>query len=184
MRRGIPVAVVCLVLVALAGVDLLATSIQTDGSVMMSTAGSGENGSFSSRAMAVDAAQLSRSVSFDEGPGYDLVVQAAGPVLISEVASSLLSREELADLCLFLDRQSGLEPGEAMMFLSGLMDHGSYASTRSVGSGLVGLSTMNGTGMVMLGSRMEGNESVLSRGFVSGNLSVRDLVRAGGVYDP
>jgi hypothetical protein len=59
-------------------------AISTDGCVMLTTTGSDENGSFSSRAMALDVADLHRSGMGDADTKSDLAVRSTGPLLFSD----------------------------------------------------------------------------------------------------
>ncbi|WP_146201096.1 hypothetical protein [Methanospirillum lacunae] len=63
---------------------------------------------------------------------------------------------------------------------TGMLQNGSYEISRVVGSGLTGGTVVNGSGMIGFGSQFEGNDTQKTRGFVSGNMSVRDFVSYGG----
>ncbi len=171
---------ICLVLAGLACADYLATTISTDGSVMLATAGSDENGSFVSRAMALDSTQVSRSVSGEEEMRSDLTVRGSGPILFSDSTFGILKRPDIRDICEFFSIPYDHDTGEAFVYSSGILKGGNYSIMRSTGSDLFGMTTVNGSGMVLLGSQTYGNRSMESRGFVSGNMSVSDLVRYGG----
>ena len=171
---------VCFIIAGLVGADYLATSINTDGSVMLATSGSDANGSFASRTLALDSAQVSRSFTGSDEMNADLSVRAAGPVLLSDYASGVLGQDEIRKLCTFLDMPSYQQTREASLFLSGIVDQGEYETSRTIGSGLAGISGVNGTGLMIFGSQGQGNRSLQSHGFVSGNMSVRDIVRYGG----
>jgi len=173
------VGLVCLILAGLAGADYLATSVSTDGSVMLATTGSDLNGSFVSRAMGVDAVRLVRTVSGDEGR-HDLVISGSGPVLVSDALSAVLKREEVRDRCVFLDAGGERAVGEASMFTSGILHGGEFDASRAIGPDLSGETHVNGSGLMAFGSLISGNRSLRSRGFVSGNLSVEDIFRNGG----
>ncbi|MDD1728312.1 MAG: hypothetical protein LUQ50_04480 [Methanospirillum sp.] len=171
---------ICLVLAGIAGADYLATTISTDGSVMLATAGSDENGSFVSRAMALDSAQVSRSVSGEDEMQSDLSVRGSGPILFSDSTFGILKRPDIREICDLFSIPYDHETGEASMYSSGILQQGTYSIMRSTGSDLFGMTTVNGSGMMLLGSQTQGNRSMESRGFVSGNMSVSDLVRYGG----
>ncbi|MDD1729998.1 MAG: hypothetical protein LUQ50_13125 [Methanospirillum sp.] len=172
--------VICLLGVGLMGADYLATTITTDGSVMLATSGSDENGSFASRTMALDSSQVSRTVSGSDELNTDLTVRGAGPVLLSEYASAILHQPGINELCVFFDHTQDQTTNDASMYLSGIIDPGGYELSRTIGSGLSGTSQVNGTGMILLGSQNSQNRTLESHGFVSGNLTVKDLVRYGG----
>jgi len=55
-----------------------------------------------------------------------------------------------------------------------------FAASRVVGSGLTGGLDVNGSGMMSFGSQNNGNNSLRSSGFVSGNMTIRDFVKYGG----
>ena len=175
---------ICLILAGLAGAEYLSTAISTDGCVMLTTAGSDENGSFASRAMALDAADLHRSVSGDADTQSDLVVRSQGPLLFSDYASALWKRPDLKSMCSLLFTPDNQDHREALTFSSGIVRQGEYLTSRVIGGGLSGETSLNGTGLLAFGSQGEGegegNRSVSGHGFVSGNMSVRDLVRYGG----
>ncbi|WP_319579661.1 hypothetical protein [uncultured Methanospirillum sp.] len=175
----VAVGLICLILAGLAGADYLATSISTDGSAMLATSGSDQNGSFVSRVMGVDAARLVRTVSGDDGV-HDLVVSGSGPVLVSDFASTLLRNPEIRDRCIFLDAGSDRSLGEASVYTSGILQKGEYDASRAIGTDLSGETQVNGSGLLAFGSVGSGNRSLKTRGFVSGNLSVQDFFRYGG----
>ena len=85
--------------------------------------------------------------------------------------------------CAFLDTPSDQQVGEASLYLSGIVGPGEYDSSRTIGGGLVGETAVNGSGLVLLGSERSGNRSLNSHGVITGNMSVRDLVRYEGVDD-
>ncbi|MFH0968574.1 MAG: hypothetical protein V1862_12910 [Methanobacteriota archaeon] len=123
--------------------------------------------------MAFDTSQVSRSVSGEEE-------MRSGPILFSEYASGILKITDIRELCAFLSIPYDHDAGEASLYSSGILHQGEYDATRTTGSGLFGMTTVNGTGMVFFGSQSQGNRSMESRGFVSGNMSVSDIVRYGG----
>ncbi len=170
---------VCILFAALAGADYIATTITTDGSAFLSASGSDTNGSFAERAMAVDTARLTRTISGDE-PGIDLVVSGSGPVLVSDYASGLIQESESRNHCLFLDEDGERSLGETSVYSSGIFNGAEYAVSRAIGSVLSGGTRVNGSGLLAFGFQGLGNRSLQSRGFVSGNLSVQDLFRYGG----
>lgn len=172
-------ALICLVISGLAGADYLATTISTDGSVMLTSAGSDLNGSFASRVMASDRAEVHRSVSGSETES-DLTVRSSGPMLFSDFASAIWKRSDLNKVCTLLVGQDDQDEGEVSVYSSGIIRRGEVDTVRQVGSGLSGQTSVNGTGLLVLGSQSERNRSLGSRGFVSGNMSVQDLFRYGG----
>ncbi len=176
---GIMAGVAFILGLGLIGTDYLATTITTDGSVMLATSGSDGNGSFASRTMALDSSRVSRSVSESDELNTDLTVRGTGPILLSEYTSSIVHQPGISELCAFLDNPTDRKTDGASMYLSGIIDPGEYELTRTLGTGLAGTSLVNGTGMLILGSQSNGNRSLESHGFVSGNMSVKDLVRFG-----
>jgi len=180
MKREYLIAgLVCIIFAGLAGADYLATSISTDGSVMLTTSGSYPNGSFSSRAMALDSAHLVRTFPGDES-GEDLVVSASGPVLFSDYASASVTGPEIMDHCMFLKETGERSLGEASVFTSGILHGGEYEISRDTGSDFSGETQVNGSGLLAFGFQGLWNRTLDSRGFVSGNMSVQDLFRYGG----
>jgi len=183
-KECIIVGMICLILAGLAGAEYLSTAISTDGCVMLTTSGSDDNGSFTSRAMALDAIDLHRSVSGDADTESSLAVRSAGPVLFSDYASALWRRPDLKSMCSLIFSPDSLSQREASAFSSGIIRQGEYTVSRAIGAGLSEETSLNGTGLMLLGSHGEGegevNRSVSGHGFVSGNMSVRDLVRYGG----
>ncbi|WP_319579721.1 hypothetical protein [uncultured Methanospirillum sp.] len=175
---------ICLILAGLAGAEYLSTAISTDGCVMLTTAGSDDNGSFASRAIALDAADLHRTVSGEVNTQSDLVVRSQGPLLFSDYASALWKSPDLKSMCSLILTPDNQEHQEASTFSSGIVRQGEYITSRAIREGLFGETSLNGTGLLLFGSQGkgegEGNRSVSGHGFVSGNMSVRDLVRYGG----
>ena len=171
---------ICLILASLAGAEYLSTTISTDGCVMLTTAGSGENGSFVSRAMALDTADLRRSVTGDDETQSDLAVRSAGPLLFSDYVSGFWKQPDLKSLCSLLYTPDGHDQREASAYSSGIVSQGEYATMQSIGSGISKETSLNGTGLLLFGSEGEGNRSVSDHGFVSGNMSFRDLIKYGG----
>ncbi|HWQ64079.1 MAG TPA: hypothetical protein VN429_06650 [Methanospirillum sp.] len=173
------IALICLVISGLAGADYLATTISTDGSVMLASAGSDENGSFASRVMASDKAEVHRSVSGSDETESDLIVRSAGPMLFSDFASAIWKGSDLNRVCALLRSPDDLNDGKVSVYSSGIIK-GEVDTVRQVGNGLSGQTSANGTGLLVLGSQSESNRSLGSRGFVSGNMSVQDMIRYGG----
>ncbi|MDD1730420.1 MAG: hypothetical protein LUQ50_15300 [Methanospirillum sp.] len=179
MKKECVVGMTFAILIGLAGADLIATTISTDGSALLSTSGSDANGSFASRVMTVDTARLVRTVPGDES-GDDLVVSGSGPVLFSDFASALLMGSEVWDRCRFLDTVSDRSPGEVSVYTAGILQGGEFDASRTIDSGLSGATRVNGSGLFAFGFQETGNRSLKSRGFVTGNMSVQDLFRYGG----
>ncbi|HWQ64949.1 MAG TPA: hypothetical protein VN429_11075 [Methanospirillum sp.] len=180
MKRECLIGIFCLIIAGFAGADYLATSISTDGSVMLTTSGSDVNGSFTSRALAVDGVNVVRSALGGESLDSDLSIQSSGPVLVSDYGSVLQMPSDIMDLCKFLDAGSDRSLGEASIFTSGILQGGGYDASRTIDSGFSGSTRVNGSGLLAFGSQGSSNQSLKSRGFVSGNLSVQDLFRYGG----
>jgi len=180
MKREYLIAgLVCIIFAGFTGADFLTTSISTDGSVMLTTSGSDPNGSFSSRAMALDSAHLVRAFSGDEN-GEDLVVSASGPVLFSDYASLLLMKSGILERCRFLDNDTDHPVGEVSVFTSGILQKGEYDTSQVIGADLSGSTKVNGSGLLGFGFQGSDNRSLRSRGFVSGNMSVENIFRYGG----
>jgi hypothetical protein len=176
--RGILIAIVCLLLAGPLCADLIATTISTDGSVMLKTSGSDENGSFTSRILSRDDSHVTRTAGDDKGLFEDLTVRGSGQTLFSEYADALLSTSGIKTICAFLDTPHEDER-YADAYTSGIIQGGGYTSSRSISQGLSGRTAVNGTGLVFLGSDTEGNRTFRTSGFVSGNLSVDDMVKYG-----
>ena len=172
-------ALICLAILGLAGADYLATTISTDGSVMLASAGSDANGSFASRVMASDRAEVHRSVSGSDETESDLTIRSAGPMLFSDFASVILKGSDLNKVCTLFAGQDDRNDGEVSVYSSGIIK-GEVDTVRQVGSGFSGQTSVNGTGLLVFGSQSESNRSLENRGFVSGNMSVQDLFRFGG----
>ncbi len=176
----IVVGALCFILAGLVGSDYLATSISTDGMAMLATSGEDSNGSFTSRVMTLHPAQMSRSAFGDGELSEELSVQGSGPVLFDEFGSARMQPVRIDERCSFLQQYTDHGLKEASRYLSGILYSGSYESSRQIGKEFSGMTGVNGSGMVVLGSQILGNRSLMSQGFVSGNLSVRDMFRYGG----
>ncbi|WP_409199196.1 hypothetical protein [Methanospirillum lacunae] len=172
------IAVACLLLAGPLCADLIATTISTDGSVMLKTSASDENGSFTSRILSRDESQVTRTAGDDNGLYEDLAVRGSGQTLFSEYADALLSTRGIKTICAFLDTPDTHE-GNAAAYSSGIVQGGGYASSRTISQGLSGRTAANGTGLIFLGSESQGNRSFKTGGFISGNLSVEDMMTYG-----
>ncbi|WP_319578178.1 hypothetical protein [uncultured Methanospirillum sp.] len=82
--------------------------------------------------------------------------------------------------CTFLTESRVQAAQVSDLYTTGMLQNGSYEISRVVGSGLTGGTVVNGSGMLGFGSQSEGNDTLKTRGFVSGNMSVRDFVKYGG----
>lgn len=169
-----------LVLAGFAGAGFTATTILTDGSAMLSSAGSDTSGGFSFRALALDDARIVRTMADDAAMEVDQAVRGTGPVLFSEYAAQAGQVFGPRGQCLFLPLTGDDDEEESVRYATGILHGGSVDSSGSVGSGLVAESSVNGSGMLLFGSALQGNRTMVSRGFVTGNLSVHDLIRQGG----
>lgn len=170
----------CLVLAGLAGGGFIETSVLTDGSAMLSSAGSDENGVFSSRAMALDDARIVRTMTDGAALTVDQAVRGTGPVLFSEYVVQAGTVFDPRGSCIFLPLSEDEGKGDSFRYATGILQAGSVDSSGSVGSALLTESSVNGSGMLLFGSALQGNRTMVSRGFVTGNLSVHDLIRQGG----
>lgn len=171
---------ICLIFAGLAGAEYLSTAISTDGCVMLTTAGSDENGSFASREMALGATDLHRSVRGGADMESDLAVRSAGPLLFSDYTAALWDYSDLPGMCSLIFSPESRDRQRAAAYSSGIVRQSEYVTSRSIGEGLSGLTSLNGTGLMVFGSQGEGNRTIAGHGFVSGNMSVRDLVQYGG----
>ncbi len=180
MKGGFLVAgIICLLFAVVSGAGYIATTISTDGSAFLSTSGSDINGSFTSRALTVDASRLARTVSGDEIES-ELVVSGTGPVLVSDFASAIMREPDIRERCMFLTAGGDRPLGEASVYTSGILHGGEYELSRDIGADLSGETRVNGSGLVAFGFQGFGNRSLVSRGFVSGNMTMQDLFRYGG----
>ena len=177
--RYLITGVLFLILASVGGVEYLATMVSTDGSVMIASSESDDQGSAASRAMAVDSVRLSRTISGNGGMGSDLSVKSSGPVLFAEYASNLLQKSELKELCAFLNNSGDQDSRESSQYATGILRNGEYGSSLTRGPDLNALTQVNGSGMIVFGSQSQNNCSLQSRGFVTGNMTVNDLVRYG-----
>jgi len=168
-----------LVLAGLVGADYLSTSIVTDGSFVLASSGQTENGSYASRLMAADASELTRSLTGGESLVSDLLVKSSGSILVSDYASGKGTPTPDPLACVFISHIQEQEE-ESELYSMGILNKGMYAASRVVGPGLTGGLDVNGSGMMSFGSQNNGNSSLRSSGFVSGNMTIRDFVKYGG----
>ena len=171
--------VTLLVLAALVGAEYLSTSILTDGSFVLASSGQTDNGSYASRVMAADASELTRSITGGESLVSDLLVKSSGPVLVSDYASGKTAPIPDPLACVFISHIQEQEE-KSELYSMGILNKGMFAASRVVGSGLTGGLDVNGSGMMSFGSQNNGNNSLRSSGFVSGNMTIRDFVKYGG----
>lgn len=168
-----------LVLAALVGADFISTTITTDGTSMLATSGSTENGSYASRIMTSELSEVSRSLSGGENLESEVSVKSSGPILISDYASGKSAQVPEKFSCVF-SSQLLKNSQDSELFTLGILNKGVYAASRVAGSGLTGGTEVNGSGMMSFGSQVIGNDTMRSSGFVSGNMTIRDFVRYGG----
>ncbi|HWQ64879.1 MAG TPA: hypothetical protein VN429_10720 [Methanospirillum sp.] len=166
---------VLLILTSLTGAEYLGTTISTDGTLLLSGSGEDTNGSFASMVMTVGVSELSRIINREES-GIGLSVRGSGPVLFSDYSTGK-SISPVTPVCIFL-KSNRLNPdSQAELYTSGILEHGTYTMSRVSGPGLTGETLVNGSGLMILGSGLQGNDTAGSSGFVSGNMTVHDLVR-------
>ncbi len=170
-----------LVLAGLAGADYVSTSISTDGTLMLASSGHTDNGTYASRVMTVDQSELSRSMTGGETFDTDISVKGDGPILVSEYASGK-GKYTLSDTiaCVFLDEMEKQAAQKSELYTAGILNKGTYTTSRIIGESLTGGTEVNGSGMLDFGSHTVGNNTMRSRGFVAGNMTVRDFVKYGG----
>lgn len=180
-RNNILTGIMFLVLASLAGADYVSTSITTDGTMVLASSGHDENGSYASRVMTSDDSDLSRTLTGGEKLSSDVAVKGAGPILVSDYADAVhyTIPDNLA--CVFLNHAEKQPVQRSNLYTGGILNRGSYITSRESGaSGLTGGTDANGSGMIDLGSQTVGNTSLSTRGFVAGNITVRDFVKYGG----
>lgn len=168
-----------LVLAGLVGADFVSTTITTDGTALLATSGTTENGSYASRLMTVEPSEVSRSLSGGESLESEVSVKGSGPILVSDYASGKYAQLPDRFACLFSEQMKKQEQ-ESELFTMGILNKGSYAASRVIGPGLTGGTDVNGSGMMSLGSQTVGNKTMRSSGFVAGNMTIRDFVKYGG----
>lgn len=170
-----------LVLAGLVGAaDYVSTSITTDGSFLLASSGQTGNGSYASRVMAVDASEITRSMSGGDTLAADVSVTSSGPILVSDYASGkgvIPLPDHIA--CIFTDYLHEREK-ESELYSMGILSRGRYATSRVASPGLTGGLDVNGSGMISFGSQTMGNISMRSSGFASGNMTIHDFVKYGG----
>ncbi|PWR71293.1 hypothetical protein [Methanospirillum lacunae] len=179
MKRECLIGIFCLIVAGFAGADYLATSIQTDGSVILTTSGSDMNGSFTSRAMAIDTSEVALSVGEGEGLDTDLSVKSSGPVLVYDYATGRNSIIPDWLACAFI-QQTQKQNDNSELFSTGILNKGSYSVSKSIRPDLSGSLYVNGSGLMSFGLQDSGNNSLRSIGFVSGNMTINDIVQHGG----
>ncbi len=180
--RMIAAGLVCVILAGLVAADLVSTTISTDGSVMISTSGGDENHSFASRALALDTSRVNRMVETGEDTVSDLIIRSQGPALFSEYGVSVMNGPDVSSRCAFVDLPRTRESDRISQYVSGILQHGEVDTSQKLSTTISGMTTVNGTGMVLLGSDKQGNQTFTSRAFISGNMSVSDLVRMGARF--
>jgi len=178
-RYGV-VCIFCLILAGFVGADLIATTISSDGAILLSTSGDDANGSFASRVLSLDTAMVSRKVSAEDTMEAVTSMSGAGPMVFSDYSSGILVLPDIREMCTFLDDGHDRTRGESSLYSSGILYGGEYEISRVIGSGLEGETVVNGSGMLVFGSESHDNRSLQSRGFVTGNMSVKDFTRFGG----
>jgi hypothetical protein len=164
-----------MILASLTGAEYLGTTISIDGTLLLSGSGEDANGSFASRVMAGGVSELTRIINREDS-GIGISVKGAGPALFSDYTTGK-SVSPLTPVCVFLTEDKIAGGSHANLNTSGILEHGVYTMNRIPGPGLSGETLVNGTGLMILGSRIQGNSTAGSTGFGSGNMTVHDLIR-------
>ena len=81
--------------------------------------------------------------------------------------------------CVFANYVNPAEQ-ESELYSAGILNKGTYTTSRVVGPGLTGGLEVNGSGMMSFGSLKVGNSTMRSNGFAAGNMTLRDFVKYGG----
>jgi len=181
MKKGYIIAGMAFLLIAgVSAAGYHATTISSDGCMMLKSSGSDENGMVASRVMTVDNAKISRTTEDDQDIEEDLSVSGTGPVIFDGFVSGVTRIPDKISRCSFLDEQNEKIIGDTTGVVSGILQSGDVDISRTGGEYISGMTAVNGSGMVYLGTQITGNRSMAGRGFVTGNMTLRDLFRYGG----
>ncbi len=181
MKKGYIIAGMAFLLIAgVSAAGYHATTISSDGFMMLKSSGSDENGIVVSRVMTVDDARISRTTEEDQDIEEDLSVSGTGPVIFDGFVSGNTRIPDKISRCSFLDDQNEKIIGEASGVVSGILQNGDVEISRTGGESISGMTAVNGSGMVYLGSQVTGKRSKAGRSFVTGNMTLIDLFRYGG----
>ena len=169
-----------LIFAGIAGAEYLSTSISTDGTLILASSGQNENGSFVTRIMAVDESELSRMVTGGEKFQTELSARGSGPILVSDDVTGKEFILTNPATCIFLTDERVRAIQHSNLYTAGILKKGTYVISRNTGSELTGTTEINGTGMMFFGSSTNGNNTMQTSGFASGNMTIRDFIKYGG----
>ena len=156
--------------------SLVSTDARADGSVMSFSSYRSGDTDITSRIFGTGRTSIDRDTGTGERPESLLAARAEGPLLIGEYGDITGRNEKSRPICVFANQTGDDEETRTEVTSSGILEQGSYARDISLGAGSSFITT-NGTGLISLSHRLDGNESLTGRTVASGNLSVRESIR-------
>lgn len=140
--------VVCLVFAAGMLADMVSSSIAVDGIAWVSSALAGDK-TYAGHFFTNDRLTIYRDINYQDGIETETRIQSYGPMALDEFSAQVQSDKKNGFTCVFGDSSNRTQYDE--ISTAGLWSFGSYASARSLDSGLTKAGTrIDGDGMVSL----------------------------------
>lgn len=171
--------IVCVMLAGWISADLVSSSISVDGTAWVSSALTGDK-TYAGHFFTNDRSTINRDINYQDGIDSETRIQSSGPMALDEFSAQVQGNQKNGFTCVFGDLSNRTRYDE--ISTSGLWTFGSYASTRSLDSGLTKAGTrVNGTGMVSLNKMSETqNLTHRERAFAAGDMNISEYVEYGG----
>ena len=140
--------IVCVMLVSWISADLVSSSISVDGTAWVSSALTGDK-TYAGHFFTNDRLTIYRDINYQDGIETETRIQSYGPMALDEFSAQVQSDKKNGFTCVFGDSSNRTQYDE--ISTAGLWSFGSYASARSLDSGLTKAGTrIDGDGMVSL----------------------------------
>jgi hypothetical protein len=153
--------------------DQVTTSVTSDGSVMSFEAFRSGDTTVIGRLFGSGRTSIDREAETSERLSR-LMAQSDGPLLIGEYASSEEEQKDHSVACVFGNKTETTVGSE--IETSGILRHGTYSSLRTM-QPFEGYTFANGTGIIDLRHRLNGNGTISGRTVATGNLSVSERIK-------
>jgi hypothetical protein len=153
--------------------DQVTTSVTGDGSVMSSSTYLSGDTTITGRIFGSGRTSINRETETGERLSR-LMAQSDGPLLIGEYASSEDEKKDHPITCEF-GNDTVTSVGSEIE-TSGILENAKYSSLRTM-QPFEGYTLANGTGIIDLRHRLNGNGSISGRTVATGNLSVSERIK-------
>ena len=164
---------------------IITTTASGDGMVLSSSTWTAGEAIITGRILGTGLTSLIRETaetrehSGDSSASSTLTVTSAGPILAGEYARMEEPGPASPPACIFAGTLTGTPPEEKKTAIraTALLRHGNYSrivATRPAGAGML----IDGEGLADISHELTGRQNITSRTLVTGNLSIREEIRA------